>query len=142
MPDTKEQMRRRRVEAGDEGRANNRVRMKRQRAEAGDEGRANNRVRMKRQRAEAGDEGRAKDAAYRKRRRAEASDKPLDERSKLYPLIKSRVTRLPDLDIAADDASLDKLNLDELNDLKNRWTNTSSARLLGTSFPSQFFNTL
>jgi hypothetical protein len=73
---------------------------------------------MKRRRVDAGDEGRAKDAARKKRRRAEANDKPVDERSKLYRLIKSRVMRLADLDIAADDASLDKLNLDELDDLK------------------------
>ena len=67
---------------------------------------------------EAGDEGRADHAAREKRRRAEASDKPVNERSRLYLIIKSRVTRLADLDIAADNASLDKLSLDELNDLK------------------------
>ena len=74
MPDTKEQMKRRRVDAGDEGRAKDAVRKKRQRAEAGDEGRANDAVRKKRRRAEAGDEVRANDAVRKKRQRVEAGD--------------------------------------------------------------------
>jgi hypothetical protein len=93
-------------------------RKRKQRAEADDEERADDAARKKKRRAEAGDEGRADDAVRKKRQRAKARDKPVDERSKLYLLIKSRVTRLTDLDIAADDASLDKLNLDELSDLK------------------------
>jgi hypothetical protein len=74
---------------------------------------------MKRRRAEAGDEGRANDAARKKRQRAEVGDElKRSKNSKLCHLIKSRVMRLADLDIAADDASLEKLNLEELNDLK------------------------
>jgi hypothetical protein len=117
MPDTKERMKSRRAEAGDEGRAKDAVRKRSQRVEAGDEGRAKDAVRKRSQRVEAGEEGRTKEVASRKkRRRAEAGNKPVDERLRLYRLIKSRAMRLADLDIAADDASLDKLNLDELND--------------------------
>jgi hypothetical protein len=109
MPHTSEQKKRRREVAGDEGRTNDAARKKRQYAE---------------------------EAASRKKIKLNSpASKPVDddetminnnvsnelqssERSRLYRLIKSRVTRLADLDIAADDASLDKLNLTELDDLK------------------------
>ena len=110
-------MKSRRAEAGEEGRGKDAVRKRSQRVEAGEEGRAKEVASHQKRRAEAGDEGRANEVASRKkRRRAKAGDKPVDERLRLYRLIKSRAMRLADLDIAADDASLDKLNLDELND--------------------------
>jgi hypothetical protein len=83
---------------------------------------------MKRWRAEAGDVGRANKAARlfsatpvdddETKWKIILSNNIHNQRIRLYRLIKGRVTRLSDLDIAADDASLEKLNVGELNDLK------------------------